>query len=163
MHASERDRARDQGFTLIELAVVTLVLGALVAVALPNLLGARRVVSDRAAQSTVRTAVLAARTTAVTKGDYSETTPVALAEAEPSVQVHESTEPAVRPDEVSVAIAPDKEAIYAVARSRTGTCFAARDTLRAVDGGTTYAALADDECIATSAAELNDAAWAPQW
>jgi type IV pilus assembly protein PilA len=69
----DRMRARlasSEGFTLIELLVVIVIIGILLAIAIPSYLGFRKQAQDTAGKANVREAVPSAESYFATKGDY---------------------------------------------------------------------------------------------
>jgi type IV pilus assembly protein PilA len=62
MKVHERLRNKEDGFTLIELMVVVLIIAILIAVAIPTFLGARKRAQDRSVQSNAKQGLTAAKT-----------------------------------------------------------------------------------------------------
>jgi prepilin-type N-terminal cleavage/methylation domain-containing protein len=67
-----RQGEREGGFTLIELMVVVLIIAILIAIAIPTFLGARSRAQDRAAQASLRNALVAAKSIHTDSQDYSK-------------------------------------------------------------------------------------------
>ena len=74
----------DEGFTLIELMVVVLIIAILLAIAIPTFLGARSRAQNRAAESQLRNALTAEKTVYTDNQQYTATT-ATMAAAEPSL------------------------------------------------------------------------------
>lgn len=115
-----RRRESEDGFTLIELMVVVLIIAILIAIAIPTFLGARERAQDRAAQSSLRNGLTAAKTIYTDHEDYTQATTTALQAVEPSLTFQTSASAAQT--EVFVST-PDNHTIYMGSYSKSGTCF----------------------------------------
>jgi type IV pilus assembly protein PilA len=162
----ERD---EDGFTLIELMVVVLIIAILLAIAIPTFLGARNRANDRAAQSSLRNADTAAKTMfsdaeTFTGADESAT---GLTTVEPSLtfEAHGaasgSTAGRVSYKDVSVLVANAGADWYGAVLSKSGSCFYLHQP---ANGQTTFATVSSSPtCTADAGAALAAASWKGTW
>lgn len=153
--------SQDEGFTLIELMVVVLIIAVLVAIAIPSFLGFRSRAQDRAAQADLRNALLAEKANWIDDGAFTETE-ADLKEYEPTIVTNTSaaTDPGVFLD---MSVASNDDAVCLQQASASGNFFAVFEDASAT-GGTFYGASAAAITCPTSAGAPTSTAtvnWSP--
>jgi type IV pilus assembly protein PilA len=126
----------ERGFTMIELMVVVLIIGILIAIVIPTFLGARNRSYNRAAQSDLRAALIGAKAIYSSSGSYvcARATNGAAAPCVgigmPSVEralTYQTTASTTAARNVSIMTTPTAVLWAAARMSKSGTCFGIRD------------------------------------
>ncbi len=146
----------ERGFSLIELMVVVMIIAVLIAIAIPQFMGARSRADDRATQSDLRNGLTAEKTVYTDTQTYYLSS-IAVKTAEPSL--HWGTTLLVQ---VGTNTAPN-DTVCLSEKSASGSWFAIGDVAEssaAAPAGTYFTKAAADPCT-TDPATI--AGWATKW
>ena len=152
---------KEEGFTLIELMVVVLIIAVLVAIAIPSFLGFRNRAQDRSAQADLRNTLLGEKAVWTDSGAFT-TTEADLKAFEPTLIVNTSGA-ADTGVFVSLSVTGSDDAVCLVQASQSGNFFAIFEDSSAT-GGTFYGASAAAITCPTATGQPGDTAtlvWSP--
>lgn len=144
----------ERGFTLVELMVVVLVIGGLMAIAIPTFMGVRSRSQDTSAKSSLRNSMTSAATIYTDSSTYDDANAKALATAEPSIKFVDAPKTSTSSTTVSVRAKGDWGG---AALSESGECFF---VLIKATGQTTYGSDKKAKCAGDQAAKY---AKDPKW
>jgi type IV pilus assembly protein PilA len=151
-------KSSDDGFSLMELAVVILIIGILVGIAVPSFLVVRKNAQNRLAQSTLRKFLISAEAEAAdSEGSYAAATATGIGPLEPGSTALDRTASSSGPLAVSI----DAQATYwaAAASSKNGECFFVRES----NASGTRFGRTRDPAVTCNAATAATSATGPSW
>jgi type IV pilus assembly protein PilA len=144
--SSRRDLEREDGFTLLELMVVVVIIAVLLAIGIPLLMGAQDRAKDTSAKAKASTALKAQKAIYADNGGYGD--PSLVEEAEPTLEAETLADGAEAEVLGRVYIRDlSADSVTLVSRSGSGECFWAK-----AEGGQTL--FAKGSCDADDIASL---------
>lgn len=159
-----RRRLPDDGFSLIELMVVVLIIAILIGIAIPTFLGVRTSAHNRAAQGALGVVYTNALAIYSQSQDYTSATAGTIATYEPQYDYVAGTVESTGPEQISVLATSDEwhAAIY----SNSGRCYMNRDqpnSLVVQNRARTFAWADDGDCTALRASTDAGLLWVNGW
>ena len=127
----------EEGFTLIELMVVVLIIAILLAIAIPTFLGMRVRAQDRAAQSNLRNALTAEKAFYTDNEVYTDS-PTELEAIEPALTYAAASTTTPSVVGLNVVASTNSQVVQMQTESASGAGFCIRDDVRSGTGGTFY-------------------------
>jgi type IV pilus assembly protein PilA len=155
----KRLNRKDEGFTLIELMVVVLIIAILLAIAIPTFLGARSRAQNRSAQSNLRNALTAEKTGYTDNQTYYGTASVAsLQSIEPSL-LFTTVAPSAGTNQVEVTTDAAGDTVCMAAVSKSGATYWIGDngsgTVYSGSTATNYPSSGNPTCTLTGLTTVN--------
>jgi prepilin-type N-terminal cleavage/methylation domain-containing protein len=146
-----QDLRGEEGFTLIELMMVVLILGVIMVMGLTTFRGFRERALDTAAKETAASALETGRILFTDHATYSDVTPAELMAAEPSMQFVDEATNSSGPKNTSTWV-PDRATtghiFVAAVYSESGRCFFVRDWITLGIGFAVVDDVAPADCTA---------------
>lgn len=139
-------RRSEDGYTFIEISLVVLILGLLIAVSVPSFLGAKQRANDRAAQTGLRHTLTDAKAMYSDDDSFLNATPAGLHQVETALTFATGVSTGAK----VISVDNGAQRFVAAARSQSGRCYVIGDG--ANSAGTVFAILAASQaCDAANA------------